>query len=94
MQNYIQKIQELLDIELGGKGSINESLLGIYALLVLVIGENCTNEDVHDAWSVWSNVLDPKHRSLIPFNELTKEVQDLDEPYKQAIIKVAKLIKS
>lgn len=82
----------MLNVELKMEGTIYEELLEVYALLVLVVGEDCTNKHVHDAWAVWSNILDSKHRSLIPFEQLTKEVQDLDEPYRQAIIKVAKLL--
>lgn len=91
--NYIQKIQNLLEEELKMKGTPYEGLLETYSLLVLIVGKNCTNEDIHDAWSIWQNKTEPKHRSLIPFNELTKNVQDLDEPYRQAVIKVAKLIR-
>ena len=90
--NYINKIRLALDKELNMSDSEYEDLLDVYALLVLIVGENCTNEHIHDAWSVWQNNTDPEHRSLIPFNQLTKEVQDLDEPYRQAVIKVAKLI--
>ena len=89
---YINKIRLALDKELNMSDSEYEDLLDVYALLVLIVGENCTNEHIHDAWSVWQNNTDPEHRSLITFNQLTKEVQDLDEPYRQAVIKVAKLI--
>lgn len=87
--NYIQKIENLLEEELKMKGTIYEGLLETYGLLVLVVGEDCTNKDIHDAWSIWQNKTQPEHRSLKPFEELTKEVQDLDEPYRQAVIKVA-----
>lgn len=90
--NYIDQIKELLDKELGLSGTSYEGLLDVYGVLVLVVGENCTNEHIHDAWSVWQNRTQPEHRSLKPFKELTKEVQDLDEPYRQAVIKVAKLL--
>ncbi len=83
--NYINKIRLALDKELNMSDSEYEDLLDVYALLVLIVGENCTNEHIHDAWSVWQNNTDPEHRSLIPFNQLTKEVQDLDEPYRQAV---------
>lgn len=68
-------------------------LLDLYTLLVFTKGTNCTLEDIHDAWSVWCNVEDkPYHKSLIPFNELTKEVQELDRKYCEAVIKVANLL--
>lgn len=89
-KNYVQKIQDLLEEELHMKGTPYEGLLETYGLLVLVVGENCTQENIHDAWSTWQNLTLPNHRSLKPFNELSEEVQDLDEPYRQAVIKVAK----
>jgi len=89
--NYIDKIKEMLDAELNMMGTDYVGLLDLYGLLVMVVGENCTNEHIHDAWSVWQNRTEPTHRSLKPFNELTKEVQDLDEPYRQAVIKVAQI---
>lgn len=91
--NYINKIKNLLEKELKMEGTSYEDLLDVYALLVLVVGTKCTNENIHDAWSIWQNKTEPNHRSLIPFNELTREVQDLDEPYRQAVIKVADKLK-
>lgn len=91
--NYVQNVQALLDEELKMKGADYEGLLEVYTLLVITKGENCTNEDVHDAWSIWQNKTQPSHRSLIPFEQLTKKVQDLDDQYRLAIIKVSKFIK-
>ncbi len=90
--NYVQKVQDLLEEELKMKGTDYEGLLEVYGLLVLTVGEKCTKEDIHDAWSIWQNKTMPEHRSLKPFDELTKEVQDLDEEYRVAVIRVAKLI--
>ena len=87
--NYIQNIQNLLEKELKMRGTPYEGLLETYGLLVLIVGENCSNENIHDAWSIWQNKTQPNHRSLIPFNKLTKDVQDLDELYRQAVIKVS-----
>ncbi len=91
--NYIQKVQYELDVELKMEGTEYEGLLETYALLVFTVGVNCTNEHIHDAWAIWQNKTEPDHRSLKPFNELTKEVQDLDEIYRQAVIKVSKFRK-
>jgi len=91
--NYVQKVVKLLDEELKMSSTAYEGLLKVYALLVFTVGEDCTNEHIHDAWSLWQNKTLRKHHSLIPFNELTKEVQDLDEPYRQAVVKVSKLLK-
>jgi len=87
--NYIQNIYNLLDEELKMRGTEYEGLLEVYGLLVLTVGEKCTQEHIHDAWSIWQNKTQPDHKSLIPFNKLTKEVQELDEPYRLAVIKVA-----
>jgi len=90
--NYINKTKDLLEEELKMKGTSYEDLLDVYALLVLTVGENCTNEHIHNAWSVWQNKTQPEHKSLKPFKKLTKEIQDLDELYRQAVLKVARLI--
>ena len=90
--NYIEKIKEELQKEYKfPKEYIG--LLDFYALLVLIKGKECTNEDVHDAWSIWQNKTMPEHKSLIPFKELSKEVQDLDTKYRDIIIKVTKNLK-
>jgi len=92
MKNYIDKVKELLEKELKMKGTSYEDLLDVYTLLVLTVGTTCNNEHIHDAWSVWQNKTEPEHRSLKPFKELTEEVQNLDEVYRDAVIKVAYLI--
>jgi len=88
--NYIENIEDALDDILNMSGTDYSDLLGVYAILVLVVGVNCTNEHIHDAWSVWQTKSEPKHRSLIPFAELTEEVQELDSEYRDAVIMVAK----
>lgn len=67
-------------------------LLDLYALLVLVKGEETTLEDVHDAWAIWRNRTKPDHPSIKPFDQLAAEVQVLDEPYAQAIRVSAKIL--
>lgn len=64
-------------------------LLRFYALLVLVKGRNTTPKDVHDAWAVWRSINLPEHRSIVPFERLTPEVQYLDDPFVDAILEVA-----
>ncbi len=91
--NYVKKVKNLLEKELKMKGTPYEDLLDVYGLLVLTVGFECTNENIHDAWSIWQNKAQPNHKSLKPFDELTKEVQDLDEKYCQAVIKTSLLIK-
>lgn len=67
-----------------------EELIRLYALLALTTGVNTTWQDVHDAWAVWRDWDQPNHRSIVPFGELEYEVQELDLPYQQAIVKVAR----
>lgn len=84
--NYIDEAREFLAKELP---DLEESLLDLYTLLVLTQGVNTTRESVHDAWAVWRSRTDPKHRSVVPFGELCPDVQALDAPYADAIVRVA-----
>jgi hypothetical protein len=91
--NYIDRIahrvcaiaeNEMLDLN----GSY-APLYRMYAVLVLAKGAETTSRDVHDAWSAWCAGVDPDHRSLKPFDDLTVEVQALDNKYRDAIIETA-----
>lgn len=66
-----------------------DSLMKLYAHLALTKGKTTSLENVHDAWSYWTlkNCDNPDHESLVPFDELTKKIQDYDEPYAKAIRK-------
>lgn len=80
--NYVQPvIADLAKLLPGCDGF----LLNLYALLAITRGPNTRLEDVHDAWSIWQNLSNPEHRSLIPFDQLTAEVQELDRKYMGAI---------
>jgi hypothetical protein len=63
-------------------------LIELYALLVVSLGTDAGLSDVHDAWSIWQNRKRPDHRSIIPFNELKSEVQEMDRKYVEAIHRV------
>lgn len=65
-------------------------LFRMYAVLALAKGEGVGVEDVHDAWVAWMSGTDPHHRSLIPFSELSLDVQCADRPYVDAIRAVAR----
>lgn len=84
--NYIQEIIEQLNAKLPG---LDPTLINFYALLVQVRPFNCSLENVHDAWAIWKNTTNPNHKSLIPFEDLSVEVQDLDHKYMVAIREVA-----
>lgn len=92
MSNYIQEVEDKLEARLHMRGTPYEGLLQVYGLLVFTAGERCSKRHIHDAWSVWQNLTQPEHRSLIPFDDLTREVQRLDEPYRRAVVEVAKEI--
>ncbi|AXH66939.1 hypothetical protein SEA_STARPLATINUM_235 [Streptomyces phage StarPlatinum] len=82
---YVQRAIETLSERL----SLPNELMDLYTLLVLVKGEETTLKDVHDAWAIWKNRIRPDHHSIIPFEELTEEVQQLDKKYADAIIETA-----
>lgn len=66
------------------------ALYRIYAVLAFAKGETTTDEDVHDAWAAWRAETKPDHHSLIPFEQLSSDVQRLDDPYVEAIHEVAR----
>lgn len=86
--NYIQKLQEGLSSKILLRDDEHQ-LLDLYTLLIIVKGEECTMEDIHDAWSIWTNRRDSEHRSLIPFKELSEEIQEYDREYMNAIHKAS-----
>lgn len=93
--NYIQKVKEILRTKLASSSDplgTDDDLLGLYALLVLVKGINTTLRDIHDAWALWCVRINPTHPSIVPFPQLTPAVQQLDFPYRHAIIATAKEI--
>jgi hypothetical protein len=88
--NYIEELRQAIWAELPNLG---EDLLDLYTLVGCVRGIETSNFDVHEAWSVWKNRTMPDHRSLIPFEELTAEVQDLDSKYRDGIIRAVKAVR-
>ncbi|HEY2194510.1 MAG TPA: hypothetical protein VGH76_19740 [Actinomycetospora sp.] len=85
---YIDDATHELNAQLSASHAGNgcpPELTKLYALLVLTRGADCTLEDVHDAWAVWTAAERPEHRSLIPFSDLAVDVQLLDVPYRDAI---------
>lgn len=84
--NYIQEMLDELSETLPG---LPDELLDLYALLVAVKGDKVTLKDVHEAWAIWKNRIRPDHKSLIRFDELTPEVQELDRKYANGIVKVS-----
>lgn len=93
--NYIDKIAKEIGEKCGCEFSYfvaskhYNGLLRLYAVLCLSKGKLTTRRDVHDAWSAWTASFNLEHKSLIPFEELTPEVQEFDQPYVDAIHSVA-----
>ncbi len=75
--------QVVVDGTVVGDGSleVDESLL--------TGGEKVEARNVHDAWSAWMSQSNPRHDSIRPFEQLTVDVQAQDEPFAEAIRKVA-----
>lgn len=70
----------------------DSDLLRLYALLTLTQGQHTTLKDVHDAWSLWRHGTRPDHPSIVPFDQLTSEIQELDRPYMEAIHRAARTL--
>lgn len=87
--NYIEETRHRLAAELAPT-LLGTELLDLYTLLVLVKGDAVTLKDVHDAWAVWKSPLRPDHRSIVPFDQLSTEVQELDRKYAVAIAAAVK----
>jgi hypothetical protein len=71
---------------------LDQRLLGLYAYLALTTGSATTREGVHDAWAVWRYQTNATHRSQIPFEDLTADVQARDQPYVDAIHRAARAL--
>jgi hypothetical protein len=70
-----------------------QGLMDLYLLLVLVKGEDVTLQDVHDAWGIWRSRVFPGHHDLVPFDELTPEVQAKDLVFTDRIAAAAQTLK-
>lgn len=64
-------------------------LYRLYAVLLLAKGPNVTAEDVHNAWAAWASEHEPESWNLLPFKELSLQVQSKDQLYADAIHQVA-----
>lgn len=80
--NYVQRVLDQLNSASPG---LEPDLAQLYALLALTKGTYTTLRDTHDAWALWRNITNPAHQSLIPFDQLSIEVQELDRKYMNVI---------
>jgi hypothetical protein len=62
----------------------------IYATLMFAKGEAVTREDVHNAWTAWATHIGKDSKSLVPFDQLSPDVQAQDQPFVDVIVIVAK----
>lgn len=90
--NYIddiaRRIKREVPPDLLPKGD-TDLLFRMYAVLALALGEKVEAANVHDAWSAWMSQSDPEHDSIQPFERLSEDVQAQDEPFAEAVRKVA-----
>ncbi|MFD1546975.1 DUF7701 domain-containing protein [Nonomuraea guangzhouensis] len=84
--SYVDDVRDSLAARLPG---LEPSLLDLYTLLAMTKGVNASMEDVHDAWAVWRSRSSPDHRSIVPFDQLDVDVQELDRKYADAIVEVS-----
>lgn len=92
---YVEEVKAELSKHL----KVGKGLLDYYSLLVLLLGEDTTLADVHDAWSVniertWDKETLGAHRSVIPFDQLTPEIQAKDQKFVDAIHETTRALKA
>ena len=87
------RIRDQVPRDLHPDGDV-DSLFRLYALLTLAKGTDVSAADVHNAWAVWMQERRPDHPSIRPFGDLDGTIQSEDEPYADAIRKVASALVS
>lgn len=91
---YIHKVAEKIGSEFSTEySSLSDIFVPFYTQLVLTalsLNFEITAEMVHDAWAVARYNKDGAdiHKSMIPFSNLSKEVQYLDNPYVEKLNEV------
>lgn len=91
--NYIeeiaQKIKEQVPKDHLPSSDRLQLLFDMYAVLLLAKGMDVTGEDVHNAWAAWMSQDDATHKSIKPFDSLSPDIQQEDEPFVEAVRRVA-----
>jgi hypothetical protein len=91
--NYLEKLAQ--DIKAAVPADAvpngdNDDLFVLYASLLLAKGSSVTAADVHNAWAAWMTARGQgDHQSVVPFEQLSPEVQQEDSPFLTAIRQVA-----
>ena len=94
---YIDTIARRIESELESVDTPHTEelvLYRLYALLVLIKGEDVSLENVHDAWSVWMASVNPHNSDIVPFSSLDAATRLKDMPYMRVIATVAREIRS
>jgi hypothetical protein len=90
--NYVseiaQRIRREVPQEVLPEGD-TDLLFLMYAVLALTVGDKVQAEDVHDTWSAWMTYRDPSHESIKPFTQLSSKLKKTDQPFVDAIRRVA-----
>jgi hypothetical protein len=90
--NYVEELAVMVREEMPTELIPEEdagSLFLLYALLIRVKGSSVVAADVHDAWSVWMTSRGQVHESLVPFSNLPPKTKAEDDPFVDAIRRVA-----
>jgi hypothetical protein len=86
---YLQSLARELQREVGTDHVPDigaEELFLLYALVAQIKGPATELRDVHDAWALWKVFMHKAdHVALVPFHDLSTEVQLLDQPFADAI---------
>lgn len=83
---YIDTARRMIEDEFP---DLDDALRDLYLVLALTLGAATTLQDVHEAWGVVESRKRPDHPSIIPFDDLKPEVQELDRKYAEGIWRVA-----
>lgn len=95
-KNYSVQVYDKIDFSKIGSETTHYQRM-IYTNLILSQLEvshsagywvNITNRQVHDAWALAESIKNPIHKSCVPFNSLSKDVQDLDTKYTDVLNEV------
>lgn len=89
--SYISDVADQIAIEVGERriDSNRRQLFLLYAVLAVVLGRAVDRRDVHDAWVAWMAMHGEDHASMLPFDALSPAIQAEDEPFAEAIRRVA-----
>jgi hypothetical protein len=90
MAAYLEELAQQIALRVDAPEADQHLLHLVYALLVRVKGENITLSDVHDAWSVWTLAMHRDAGQVVPFDELDSDVQELDRPFAELLVQLAR----